>query len=415
MNKEFFKNKLVIVGITGLVGREMLKILESIDFPFENINGCASSNSAGKLLKYKDKQLIVKDINSIDFKNYNIALFSAGSEVSKLYAPIAVENGCTVIDNTSYFRMNNDVPLVVPEININSINSAKLIANPNCSTIQMVMPLKPLHDKFELKELVISTYQASGGAGQKGINALLNETIKILNDNIQYKNNNTSNTNDKLEVLSKIKEILGNNTVNTNNALKVLDEIKKVLNNNESYEDSNNKHNNQIENQILNDIKEILYDNKSYKDNNSPFNKQLAFNTIPQIDRFDALDYTKEEWKMINETKKILELQNIDVTATCVRVPVIRGHAVSVFAKFNKTVDINIVKEVLNNFDGVTIIDDPYNQVYATPIDCANRNDVFVSRIRKHPTIDNGLSFWCVSDNVRKGAALNAIQIASLL
>lgn len=406
MNKN---KKLVIVGVTGLVGREMLKILESIDFPFDNIDGCASCNSAGKLLNYKDKQLIVKDIKSINFKNYNIALFSAGSEVSKVYAPIAVENGCTVIDNTSYFRMNNDVPLVVPEININSINSAKLIANPNCSTIQMVMPLKPLHDAFGLRELVISTYQASGGAGQKGINALLNETRKILNNNIL-------NINNELKILNEIKEILNNNIFNTDNALEVLSKIKEVLNNNEQYQNSNeNIFNTNDELKVLNKINEIVDNNISYKDNNSPFNKQLAFNVIPQIDRFDALDYTKEEWKMINETKKILELQNIDVTATCVRVPVIRGHAVSVFAKFNKTVDINIVKEVLNNFDGVTIIDDPYNQVYATPIDCANKDDVFVSRIRNHPTIDNGLSFWCVSDNVRKGAALNAIQIASLL
>ncbi|MBR1944622.1 MAG: aspartate-semialdehyde dehydrogenase [Alphaproteobacteria bacterium] len=328
---------IIIVGVTGLVGREMLKILESIDFPFDNIDGCASSNSEGKLLNYKGKQLIVRDINNIDFSNYNIALFSAGSEVSKVYAPIAIEKGCTVIDNTSYFRMRDNVPLVVPEINMNSINGAKLIANPNCSTIQMVMPLKPLHDVFELKELVISTYQASGGAGQKGINALLNETGIILNNK------------------------------------------------------------------------------NSYKDNNSPFNKQIAFNVIPQIDKFDLLDYTKEEWKMINETKKILDLPNIDITATCVRVPVIRGHAVSVFAKFNNVIDISRVKEVLSNFSGIKVVDDPNNQIYTTPIDCANKNDVFVSRMRKHPTIDNGLNFWCVSDNVRKGAALNAIQIASLL
>ena len=333
--------KIAIIGVTGMVGNEMLKILSEYHFPIENIDGYASNESDGEILSYSNSSnLIVKNLKKIDFKNYDIALFSAGSEISKGYAPIAVKNGCTVIDNTSYFRMNDNVPLIVPEININTVKNSKLIANPNCSTIQMVLALKPLHDEFGLKELVISTYQAASGAGKHGVNALFEETKKTLDNNTKY------------------------------------------------------------------------------KDKNSPFTQQLAFNVIPQIDKFGDLDYTKEEWKMINETKKILELQNIDITATCVRVPVWRNHSVSVFAKFNNKVDVNKAKEVLNNYDGIIVKDNPACEEYATPLEINDNNytnEVLVSRIRKHPTIDNGLSFWCVADNVRKGAALNAIQIASLL
>ena len=332
--------KIIIVGVTGLVGQEMVKIFSDHFFPLKNIEGCASSKSDGETVSYgSEHHLIVKDIENINFKDYDIALFSAGSEVSKEYVPKAIENGCTAIDNTSFFRMNKDIPLVVPEININTVKDAKLIANPNCSTIQIVLPLKPLHDEFGLKELVISTYQAAGGAGRRGVHALFEETRMTSNENIMY------------------------------------------------------------------------------RDSNSPFKKQLAFNLIPQIGEFADLDYTQEEWKIINEIKKILELPNIDITATCVRVPVRNAHSVSVFAKFEDKVDINKTKEVLDNFDGIIVKDNPEQYEYATPLDLTNRyhDEVLVSRIRKHPTIENGLSFWCVANNLRKGAALNAIQIASLL
>ena len=326
--------KIIIVGVTGLVGREMLKILYSNGVPISNISGAASNKSTGRLLEYGSDILEVQDIANVDFGSYNIVLFSAGSDISKIYAPNAIMSGCTVIDNTSYFRMNPNIPLVVPEININSIKDSRLIANPNCSTIQMVLPLKPLHDIFELRELVVSTYQAAGGSGQKGIIELLNQTNEVLN----------------------------NKPININH-----------------------------------------------------FPKQLAFNLIPQIDQFADLDYTREEWKMINETKKILALPSIDITATCVRVPVMIGHAVSVFARFNKSIDINRARNVLQTFDGIALIDDPSKQKYVTPIDAAHQNKVFVSRLRKHPSIDNALSFWCVADNLRKGAALNAIQIAQAI
>ena len=332
--------KIIIVGVTGLVGQEMFKIFNDHSFPIENIEGCASSRSDGETISYGNGHIItVQDIGKVNFKKYDIALFSAGSEVSKKYVPKVLESGCTVIDNTSYFRMNEEVPLVVPEINIDTVKDSKLIANPNCSTIQMVLPLKPLHDLFGLKELVISTYQAAGGAGRRGVHALFEETRMTADDNTMY------------------------------------------------------------------------------RDSNSPFKKQLAFNLIPQIGDFADLDYTQEEWKMINETKKILELPNIDVTATCVRVPVRNAHSISVFAKFENNVDINKTKEVLDNFDGVVVKDNPAQYEYATPLDLTNKyhDEVLVSRIRKHPTIDNGLSFWCVANNLRKGAALNAIQIASLL
>lgn len=333
--------KIAIIGVTGIVGKEMLKIFSDYYFPIENIDGYASSESKGEMMSYNNtSHITVKDIKEADFTKYHIVLFSAGSEVSKEYAPKAVECGCTVIDNTSYFRMDENVPLVVPEININTVKDSKLIANPNCSTIQMVLPLKPLHDEFGLKELVISTYQAASGAGRRGVHALLEEAKMTL------------------------------------------------------------------------DIHMIC------KEKNSPFTQQLAFNIIPQIDKFGDLDYTKEEWKMINETKKILGLPNIDITATCVRVPVIRNHSVSVFAKFNTKVDIDKAKKVLDNYDGVIVKDDPKHEKYATPLeinDDTYTDEVLVSRIRKHPTIENGLNFWCVADNVRKGAALNAIQIASLL
>jgi aspartate-semialdehyde dehydrogenase len=333
MIAKFHNKQIAIVGATGRVGREMLRILVlEKKVPYENIHCFASERSDGMVL---DDRFIVRDVASANFEEFDVALFSAGSDVSKIYAIKASKSGCISIDNTSYFRMCEDISLIVPEINFDDYakyQNKLIIANPNCSTIQMVLPLKPLHDLFHLTELVVSTYQAVSGAGQKGVDELLSHTGAFLN-----------------------------------------------------------------------------------KQSISPshFKKEIAFNVIPQIDSFTDSLYTKEELKMMNETRKILGLgyDDVQITATCVRVPVIVGHSVSVFAKFKTDINIEAATEALNEFSGITVVDDPANYSYATPIDSERRNDVFVSRIRKHPQINNALSFWCVSDNLRKGAALNAIQI----
>ncbi|MDR1488584.1 MAG: aspartate-semialdehyde dehydrogenase [Holosporales bacterium] len=333
------KNKrIIVVGATGRVGREILSILLENNVPISHIECAASAKSDGIKIQYGDDFLVVRAIDKIDFSKYNIGLFSAGSEVSRKYAPIAAKLGCIVIDNTSYFRMHDDVPLIVPEINLASCKNHKnIIANPNCSTIQMVMVLKPLHDTFGgLSEVVVSSYQSVSGAGQKGIEELLQQTMNIINNN-----------SERIEI--------------------------------------------------------------------NTFKKQIAFNLIPQIDSFTDSLYTKEELKMMDETKKILGLDNVDITATCVRVPVLVSHSVSVFAKFEKNVNLNIAIDSLKNFPGIKIMDNTENYIYTTPIDAVSKNDVYVSRIRKHPRIDNSISFWCVSDNLRKGAALNAVQIAKKL
>ena len=327
---------ILVVGATGRVGREMLSILQEIGVPAQNIGVVASERSVGQTILYGKNSLEVKDINSINFSEYDYALFSAGSAVSAKYAPKMAESGCIVVDNTSFFRMKEDIPLIVPEINFDYLEryNSKIISNPNCSTIQMVMVLKPLHDTFGLQEVVVSTYQATSGAGQKGVDELMEQTELVLHGKTATSHH---------------------------------------------------------------------------------FKRQIAFNIIPQIDEFSSSGYTKEELKMMNETKKILDKSDIIITATCVRVPVIVGHAVSVFAQFDKPVDIQLAYQVLSNFPGVKIIDNPERYEYATPIDCASKNDVYVSRLRKHPDMENALSFWCVADNVRKGAALNAIQIVQRL
>jgi aspartate-semialdehyde dehydrogenase len=328
--------QIAIIGATGRVGREMLRILHSEKgIPSENIHCFASKRSDGTVL---DEKFIVRDVEFADFSSFDVALFSAGSEVSKVYATRASENGCISIDNTSYFRMFDDISLIVPEINFDDYYrypNKNIISNPNCSTIQMVLPLKPLHDLFNITELVVSTYQAVSGAGQRGVDELLAHTESF------FKKNPTSPQH---------------------------------------------------------------------------FKKEIAFNVIPQIDSFTDSLYTKEELKMMNETRKILGLEsNTPITATCVRVPVFVGHSVSVFAKFQKNVGLDAVVDAFNNFAGISVIDDPNSYSYSTPIEAAHRDDVFVSRIRKHPLIDNALSFWCVSDNLRKGAALNAVQIMEKL
>ncbi|MDR0744524.1 MAG: aspartate-semialdehyde dehydrogenase [Holosporales bacterium] len=327
--------KIIIIGATGRVGREMLSILSEEKIPQDNVFACASSLSEGVLLSIGNySKLKVQVLENVDFSKYHIALFSAGSKVSQLYVSKAAKAGCLIIDNTSYFRMHADIPLIIPEVNFEDIERYRnkmIISNPNCSTIQMVMALKPLHDLFGLKEVVVSTYQSTSGAGQKGVSELLEQTKEILNNKPIFP---------------------------------------------------------------------------------KQFKKQIAFNVIPQIDEFTDSFYTKEELKMMNETKKILRICDLAITATCVRVPVLIGHSVSVYADFEKEINLNEAIQALSEFKGVQVIQNSEQYEYATAIDCEHKNDVFISRIRKHPEKSTALTFWCVCDNLRKGAALNAIQIA---
>lgn len=334
------KFNIAVVGATGNVGREIINILEERDFPIENLFLLASSKSKGKKINFKDEELIVQDLAEFDFSKTQISLFSAGGNISAEYAPKAAAADCIVIDNTSFFRMKNNVPLIVPEVNANALeeffqqdNRLNIIANPNCSTIQMVVALKPLHDEVIINRVVVSTYQSVSGAGKLGMDELFNQTQGI-------------------------------------------------------------------------------YANKSLEKNK--FTKQIAFNVIPHIDSFVENGNTKEEQKMIDETKKILD-QGIKVSATCVRVPVFISHAESINIEFDSPLSVEKATELLNKCGYISVVDYRKDEGYVTPAEAAGEDKVYVSRIREDNTIDNGLNIWVVSDNLRKGAALNAIQIAELL
>jgi aspartate-semialdehyde dehydrogenase len=334
------KINVAIVGATGNVGKEIISILEERNFPIENLYLLASSRSKGQKIIFKDEELVVEDLAEFDFSKVQIGLFSPGGSVSAEYAPKAAETGCIVIDNTSFFRMNKDVPLVVPEVNADVLeeffqqeNRSNIIANPNCSTIQMVVALKPLHDESIINRVVVSTYQSVSGSGKEGMDELFNQTQSIY----------------------------ANKTI----------EKKK-------------------------------------------FTKQIAFNVIPHIDSFLENGNTKEEQKMINETKKILD-DSIKVSATCVRVPVFISHAESVNIEFDSPLSEKRAKELLSNFKNISVVDYHKDEGYVTPIEAAGEDKVYVSRIREDDTVDNGLNIWVVSDNLRKGAALNAVQIAEII
>lgn len=325
------KPNVAVVGATGLVGSTFLKVLEERDFPFENIYMMASAKSAGKTVKFKGKEYIVEELNEHSFdKPIDIALFSAGGSISEKYAPIAAAHGVTVVDNSSQWRMDPDVPLVVPEVNPEDIDKNKgIIANPNCSTIQVMVPLKPLHDKYKIKRVVYSTYQAVSGSGLKGIK----------------------------------------------------------------------------------DLEEGLKGNDLCKAYPHP----IAGNCIPHIDVFMENGYTKEEMKMINETHKILGDDSIKVTATTVRVPVFDSHSESVNIEFENPFDLDELKDILKNYPGIVVVDNPENNEYPLAKDAAGRDEVFVGRIRRDFSVDNGINMWVVADNIRKGAATNTVQIAEKL
>jgi aspartate-semialdehyde dehydrogenase len=329
--------RVVVVGATGAVGREMLKTLAERGFPIAEIAAVASPRSAGGEVSFgENRVLTVKNLEKFDFAGWDIALFSSGEAVSASHAPRAAAAGCVVIDNSSQFRMDKDVPLVVPEVNphaLKNFHKRNIIANPNCSTIQMVVALKPLHDLFGIKRVVVSTYQSVSGAGREGMDELL------ANTKVHY-----------------------------------------------------------------------------VHDRNPPqvFQKDIAFNVIPQIASFMDDGSTREEWKMVVETKKILD-PVIEVIATCVRVPVFIGHAESLCVEFASAVTVAEARAALRAAPGVLVHDVRQDGGYITPAECQGEDAVYVSRLRKDPTVPHGLAFWCVSDNLRKGAALNAVQIAEYL
>ena len=329
--------KVAVVGATGAVGREMLQTLEERNFPIEEIVPLASEKSIGKEVSYGDKRILkVQNLETFDFTGTEIALFSAGSSIATKFAPKAAKQGAVVIDNSSRWRMETDVPLIVPEVNSDALggySKRNIIANPNCSTAQLVMALKPLHDVFKINRVVVSTYQSVSGAGSSGMDELFNQTRAVY-------------VNDPVE--------------------------------------------------------------------NHEFSKKIAFNCIPHIDTFMDDGFTKEEWKMTAETRKILD-PAIDVVAHCVRVPVFIGHSEAVFIETKKPIDEQGARDVLSAFPGVIVVDHRESGGYVTPEECAGEDGVYISRLRRDPTVKNGLIFWCVADNLRKGAALNAVQIAEIL
>nr|WP_314445144.1 aspartate-semialdehyde dehydrogenase [uncultured Sphingomonas sp.] len=330
--------RVAVVGATGNVGREMLQILSERQFPLDEVAALASSRSQGNIVDFGDggEELKVSNLEHFDFTGWDIALFAAGSAVSKVHAPRAAAAGCTVIDNSSLYRMDPDVPLIVPEVNPEALagyTARNIIANPNCSTAQMVVALKPLHDAAGIKRVVVSTYQSVSGSGKQGMDELFNQSRNIF----------------------------------------VGDSVEPAF-----------------------------------------YPKQIAFNVIPHIDDFLDDGSTKEEWKMVVETKKILD-PRIKVTATCVRVPVFVGHSESINIEFERDISAKEAQDILREAPGVMLVDKREPGGYVTPVECVGDYATFISRVREDPTVENGLNLWCVSDNLRKGAALNAVQIAELL
>ncbi|MGO4917277.1 aspartate-semialdehyde dehydrogenase [Pseudogemmobacter sp. W21_MBD1_M6] len=329
--------KIVVVGATGNVGREMLNILAEREFPVDEIVALASRKSLGTEISFGDRTLKTRDLDTFDFTGWDMALFAVGSDATKIYAPKAAACGCVVIDNSSLYRYDPDVPLIVPEVNADAIvgySKKNIIANPNCSTAQMVVALNPLHQRARIKRVVVSTYQSVSGSGKEAIDELWNQTKGMY--------------------------VPGQEVAP------------------------------------------------------SVYPRQIAFNVIPQIDVFMDSGDTKEEWKMVAETKKIMDTK-IKVTATCVRVPVFVGHSESINIEFEEFLDEDEARDILREAPGVMVIDKREAGGYITPIECVGEYATFVSRIRQDVTIENGLNLWCVSDNLRKGAALNAVQIAETL
>ena len=327
------KYNVCVLGATGMVGREMIKVLEQRKFPVNKFLPLASHRTAGQKVSFQGKEYTVEEAKPESFEGIEIGLFSAGAKVSKVFAPEAAKRKCIVIDNTSLFRMDPEVPLIVPEVNAYAMKKHKgIIANPNCSTAQMVLPLKPIYDAVGIERIVVSTYQSTSGWGKEAVAEMYDQTKKLLKD-------------PKAKV-----------------------EAKCIF-------------------------------------------KQIAFNVVPQIDSFLDNAYTKEEMKMVNETRKIFEDDSIQITATCVRVPVAVGHSEAVNIKTKKKISVDEVRKLINAFPTCKVVDDPSKGEYPTPIDCAGKDETFVGRIREDISQVNGIEMWIVSDNLRRGAALNAVLI----
>jgi aspartate-semialdehyde dehydrogenase len=331
------KYNVCVLGATGMVGREMINVLEQRNFPVDRFLPLASERTAGQKVNFQGKEYTVEVAAPESFEGIEIGLFSAGAKVSKALAPEAVKRGCVVIDNTSQFRMDPDVPLVVPEVNAHAIKRHKgIIANPNCSTAQMVLPLKPIYDAVGIERIVVSTYQSVSGWGKEAVAEMYDQ------------------------------------------------------------------------------IKALMADPKAKVEAKYIF-KQIAFNVVPQIDQFTENGYTKEEMKMLNETRKIFEDDRIQVSATCVRVPVVVGHSESVNIKTRKKISISEAKKLMSGFPTVKVVDDPSKGKYPTPVECVGLDDTLVGRVREDISQENGIDMWIVSDNLRRGAALNAVLIAEKL
>ncbi len=334
------KYNIAVAGATGAVGNEIIQILEQRDFPIDNLYLLASSKSKGKKFEFKEKEIIVEDLAEFDFSKAHIGLFSPGGKISADYAPKAAKAGCIVIDNTSHFRMKKNIPLIVPEVNavvldefFQDENRTNIISNPNCSTIQMVVALKPLHEKSIINRVVVSTYQAVSGAGKTGMDELFIQTQNV-------------------------------------------------------------------------------YANKKLK--KEKFTKQISFNAIPHIGSFLENGNTEEEQKMIDETKKILD-EGIKISATCVRTAVFIGHSEAINIEFDSPIDADEAHEILSKSEGISVIDHRKDEGYVTPVEVAGDDKVYISRIRNDSSVENGLNIWVVADNLRKGAALNAVQIAEII
>ena len=325
---------IAIVGATGNVGRKILEVLEKKELSIDNLYLVASSKSAGSKIKFRGQEHEILDLDNFDFSKAKITFFAAGGNISEKFAEKASKNSM-IIDNSSFFRMDPDVPLIVPQVNSEDLNKIKknIIANPNCSTAQLVIALKPLHDLFKIKRVVTSTYQSVSGGGKAPMDELIEQTKLLL---------------------------------------------------------------------------------KNKKVESKDFTKQIAFNVIPHIDEFSDGGYTKEELKMANETKKILD-NKINITSTCVRIPVLVSHAESVNIEFEKSFTLEEIKEALDNFEGCKVVDNRFDGGYTTPIEAEGKNETFISRIREDKTIKNGINMWIVSDNLLRGAALNAVEIAETL
>jgi aspartate-semialdehyde dehydrogenase len=335
MLKKKDKYVVAIAGATGAVGREMIEILEERNFPVAELIPLASERSEGERVEFNGKKLVVRKLTKDAFTGVDIVLFSAGAERSREFVPAAVKSGAVVIDNSSAFRMDPKVPLVVPEVNAHAIaGHSGIIANPNCSTIGMVVALKPIHDAVKIKRVVVTTFQSVSGTGKNAIDELAGQTVALLN---------------------------------------------------------------------FRDIEKEVYPH------------QIAFNCLPHIDTFLENGYTREEMKMVNETRKILEDDSIRVTATTVRVPVFRCHSESVNIETEKNISANEARAILSGAPGIIVYDDPKKNLYPLAIDVAGKDDIYVGRIREDESVPNGINMWIVSDNLRKGAALNAVQIAERL